>query len=59
MREKKISIQGEDLETLHKNNEYTFSMNSMIKSLDIFKEEYRDKYKINVVEFYNRVNDIK
>lgn len=32
---------------------------SMIKSLDIFKEEYRDKYKINVVEFYNRVNDIK
>ena len=29
---------------------------SMIKALDVFKEEYREKYKTNAIEFYNRIN---
>ena len=32
---------------------------SMIKSLNVFKEERRDKYVANAIEFYNRVNNIK
>lgn len=30
---------------------------SMIKSLNVFKEEYRDKYTANAIEFYNKVNN--
>ena len=37
------------------NKDYDF----MIKALDIFKEEYREKYKQKAIEFYNRVNNIK
>lgn len=29
---------------------------SMIKALNVFREEYRDKYMANGTEFYNRVN---
>lgn len=32
---------------------------SMIKALNVFKEEHRDKYVANAIEFYNRVNNIK
>ncbi len=28
----------------------------MIKALDIFKEEYREKYKAKAIDFYNKVN---
>ena len=30
--------------------------NSMIESLSVFKEEYRESYKENVINFYNRIN---
>lgn len=30
---------------------------SMIKALNVFKEEYRDKYMANAIEFYNKVNN--
>ena len=36
------------------NKDYDF----MIKALEVFKEEYRDKYMKNTIEFYNRVNNI-
>lgn len=29
---------------------------SMIKALNVFNKEYRDKYMTNVIEFYNRIN---
>ena len=29
---------------------------SMIKALNVFKEEYRDEYMTNAIEFYNRIN---
>lgn len=32
---------------------------SMIKALNVFKEEHRDKYVANAIEFYNKVNNIK
>ena len=32
---------------------------AMIKALNVFKEEHRDKYSANAIEFYNRINNIK
>lgn len=50
------SLRFEDLETLHKNNEYTFSMNSIIKSLD--KTNFRPTfYCVQDKEVYSQMEE--